>query len=394
MPPRFGRTAATLDRDTSRARAMVSLVAVLLLLAWTLWFFASRVAVYAVSQSARLEIARAPHAVELPVGGRVVSASLEVGKSVAAGDPLVELDPLSQALEESEARARVRGLGPQLDRVNAEIAQRENARTQERETLGTLLAEARARSEEAQAASELADDNERRLGTLFADRLVAEADFIRARAEARQRRAAAETARSAIARIEAEQRRKDTAERIEIARLERTAADLRAQAGTGAATVERLQHEGALRRIIAPVSGTLAEVAPIRAGTVLPQGHRVATILPAGVLRVVALYQPAEALGRVRRGQSAHLRLEGFPWTRYGSVRATVTSVAGEVRDGRVRVELQVAEDTGAAIPMQHGLPGSVEIAVERLSPAALVLRAAGRRLSPPTHAAAQPPPQ
>ena len=36
------------------------------------------------------------------------------------------------------------------------------------------------------------------------------------------------------------------------------------------------------------------------------------------------------------------------------------------------------------AIPLQHGLPGTVEVEVDRVSPAALVLRHAGRMLSTP----------
>jgi membrane fusion protein (multidrug efflux system) len=32
-------------------------------------------------------------------------------------------------------------------------------------------------------------------------------------------------------------------------------------------------------------------------------------------------------------------------------------------------------------VPMQHGLPGTIEVEVERISPAALVLRAVGRRM-------------
>jgi membrane fusion protein (multidrug efflux system) len=53
--------------------------------------------------------------------------------------------------------------------------------------------------------------------------------------------------------------------------------------------------------------------------------------------------------------------------------------VAGEVQDGTVRVELAVGPDAARRIPLQHGLPGSVEVWVERLSPAALLLRQAGR---------------
>jgi hypothetical protein len=64
-----------------------------------------------------------------------------------------------------------------------------------------------------------------------------------------------------------------------------------------------------------------------------------------------------------------------------------VRRVASEVRDGRVRVELGVAPDAASRIPLQHGLPGTVEVQVERLAPATLVLRAAGKLLARPVAA-------
>jgi membrane fusion protein (multidrug efflux system) len=56
--------------------------------------------------------------------------------------------------------------------------------------------------------------------------------------------------------------------------------------------------------------------------------------------------------------------------------------VAGEIRNGKVRVELAVLAGNAAGnsrIPLQHGIPGSVEIEVERISPAVLLLRSAGQ---------------
>jgi hypothetical protein len=88
-------------------------------------------------------------------------------------------------------------------------------------------------------------------------------------------------------------------------------------------------------------------------------------------------------LGRIRPGQP-RLRLEGFPWTQYGSLAATVSRVASEVRNGRVRVELSVGPDRASPIPLQHGLPGNVEVQVERMAPATLVLHTAGKLLAHP----------
>jgi membrane fusion protein (multidrug efflux system) len=92
----------------------------------------------------------------------------------------------------------------------------------------------------------------------------------------------------------------------------------------------------------------------------------------------------------VREGQSGRLRLDAFPWAQYGAIPATVTRVASEVRDNLVRVELALKLEGGGGDGMvQHGLPGAVEVDVERVSPFALVARAAGLILSNPQRAAA-----
>jgi membrane fusion protein (multidrug efflux system) len=55
-----------------------------------------------------------------------------------------------------------------------------------------------------------------------------------------------------------------------------------------------------------------------------------------------------------------------------------VSSVAGELHDGQIRVELALDQDQSSALPFQHGLPAEVNVEVERVSPAVLVLRSIG----------------
>jgi hypothetical protein len=111
-------------------------------------------------------------------------------------------------------------------------------------------------------------------------------------------------------------------------------------------------------------------------------GARLGTIVPSGTLRAVAFYDPSTSVGRVQPGQRARVRLHGFPWTKYGSIPATVDRVGNEPKDGQIRVELVLKPEPGSRIPLQHGLPGTAEVEVERVSPAALVLDAAGRFLT------------
>ena len=98
-----------------------------------------------------------------------------------------------------------------------------------------------------------------------------------------------------------------------------------------------------------------------------------------GKLEAVATLGAA-TLGRVQPGQAARLRLDGFPWTRYGTVPATVRRVTVQEGEDTVRVELALHPRPDSAIPLQAGMPGRVEIEVGRVSPATLLLRAVGRQ--------------
>jgi RND family efflux transporter MFP subunit len=285
--------------DASPSVLAVSLVAVLLA-AWLGWFLLARVALYEVTDNARIEAAATAHLVQARVMGRVVATRLDIGRDVRAGEILVELDPEVEQFRLEEARRRL---------------------------------------ESAKAQAAVANDLAGRTDRLFARNLIAQVDVVRAREEARWRRSSVDEHVAAIARLEQE--------------------------------VER-------RRIRAPVDGRLGEVATLRIGAVVREGDRVASVVPAGGLRAIADFPPA-ALGRVAVGQPARLRLKGFPWGEYGSLPATVTNVAGELRDGQVRAELTLDPERPALIPLQHGLPGTAEVEVERVTPAALVLRLSGR---------------
>jgi len=154
----------------------------------------------------------------------------------------------------------------------------------------------------------------------------------------------------------------------------------------GIATVEigRLEHEIDKLRIRAPVAGHIGEVANLRPGSVVREGENLGAVVPRGKIRLVANFPPEAAFGRISPGQPARLRLHGFPWTQYGTISAVVEAVASEIREGTVRVDLALHENPASSIPLQHGLPGTVEIEVERASPAILVLRAAGKLVARP----------
>jgi membrane fusion protein (multidrug efflux system) len=385
----FSTARRALDADGFRGTTLglllvVGLLVVGLLAAWGSWFISAQVALYAVSDKARLEMSQAAHPVEAPVGGRVVATHLVLGQEVQGGDVLVELEATAQHLQLEEEQARWRTLTPQLQALHTAIAAEDQALREARHAGRVALDEARARHHEAEVAVRAADEEAELFTRLQARGLPAQIDLLRAKADAQKRRAAADTLRLAVSRLDSEHRTQESDRKARLEGLRRDVTRLASDMTTAAAMVERLAHEIERRRLRAPLAGRLGEVAELRIGSVVQEGNRLAAIVPRGDLQVVADFLPPSALGRIQPGQPARLRLEGFPWTQYGSLAATVRRVAGEVRNGRVRVELSVDPEGAALIPRQHGLPGVVEVQVERVAPATLVLRAAGKLLARP----------
>jgi membrane fusion protein (multidrug efflux system) len=355
-----------------------------LLTSWAAWFCLARMTLYEVTTTARLEVARAVYLIEAPVTGRIVATRLVLGQEVQAGDVLVELETEAQRLQLEEQRTRLAAATTQLDLIRQEIMAEEEAQRQERQAAPVVLNEARARYREAEVAARVAQE-EADIYTRMQERgLASQLDFLRATAEARKSQAAADSLHLAVSRLDREQRTKESDRKARLERLKREAADLTGQIASAQAAVERPAYEITMRSIRSPAVGQLGEVANVQIGAVVHEGETLGAIVSPGTLKVIAGFLPSAALGRIKPGQPARLRLEGFPWTQYGTVAARVTDVASEIRDKLVRVELAVEAEAASAIPFQHGLPGTVEVEVDRVSPATLVLRTAGLLLAAP----------
>ena len=382
MPTPFTRCTRALNADRFNRSAGMILLITVLVAGWLGWFGFAEVVMFETTDAARLESDREVHPVEVLVGGRVKATHLEVGRQVAPGDVLVELETDTQRLQLGEEQSRVAALAAQLAALGGQSSAERQAQLETRQAAPVALDESRARVAEAEAAARAAADEAGRLEKMHTAGLVAEAELVRSRSEAQRRQAAADALHLALNRQSKDQSAQDSGQQAGIEMLKRDSAALEGEIKTRQAIIERLQHETSERFIRAPVAGRLEEIAELRVGQVVREGDKLGAVIPDGKLRLIAEFSPSESLGRIRAGHQGWLRLEGFPWTEYGKVGAEVTSVAGEPRSGRVRVELLVHPESAPMIPLQHGLPGRLEVEVERISPAALVLRSVGRLLA------------
>ncbi len=359
------------------------------------WFFVAQVGVFEVTSEARLEVGGSAYFVEAPVAGRVVAVDMAVDQPVSSGHPLVVLETSREISRVAEEVARAGSLNQEVEALKVERQAEIEVAASARNTLAEKTVAARARHREAQAGARLAESQLGRSTDLNAKGFLSDADLEAAEFAVEERRAEVEAWWSELARLMLQSEQEDNEHLLRLAEIDRRLAEVRGDLSVSEEAVKRVDHDLSQRVIRSPISGRLGEVLPLRPGSVVGAGERVAVVVPEGELMVVARFPVSSALGRVRPGQKARLRLDAFPWTHFGELDAVVRRVASETSDGRIRVELDIVTTpetpgglsfpsepaNGQPIPLQHGLSGTLIVLVEKISPANLTLRAAGRRL-------------
>jgi membrane fusion protein (multidrug efflux system) len=377
----FSSSMRSIAKDKFSPSLLVIAIATIILSVWAAWFFLARISIYEMSDSGRIEVDTSLYPIASPISGKVTAIHLAVGQEVQKDDLLVEFESEDEKLRLDEAGKQLSALIPQLGALRDEVTAEEAARKEQIKAAQIAVDQARSQLEEATASVQLAEDEAARTERLQASGLVSEVDLARAKTEVRKQRAAAEALRLQIDKLQANLRNGDSDSQVRIERLNRQISSVEGEITAATSTSTRLSHDIKKRTIKAPVSGRIGEAVDLRAGAIVNVGDKIGIIIPAGELKVVAYFRPSSAIGRIQPGQPARLRLEGFPWTQYGVINATVTTVSSEPRDGRIRIDLAMHRDPASAIPFQHGLPATVEVEVARLSPATLLLRNAGERI-------------
>ena len=376
MFARFARA-----QDASSRVIVAAVLGAVILVAWLGWFFLARVGLYEVSRSARLEVATAPYDVDSPVAARLVRSTLVLGRQVQEGEILVELDAQAFRLERDAEESRLAKLGPQIEALRQELTSYGQAMRGEGRANAAQVREALARVRASDVMAQQKEAERAQIQSLHDKRLVATLDRDRTQSESRRQSAETEAVRAQAGRLDSEGAVKLSDRKAQIAGLQAAVARLESESADADSKVRILDQKIELYLIRAPVAGRIGHMVNLRAGAMVAERTRLCTIVPTGGLRAVAFFDPATASGRVRTGQSARLRMFGFPWTKYGMLQAQVDRVGNEPKDGLIRVELVLRSPQSTNIPLQHGLPGSAEVEVERISPFALVLDTAGRFL-------------
>ncbi len=127
-----------------------------------------------------------------------------------------------------------------------------------------------------------------------------------------------------------------------------------------------------LMRLTAPVAGTVQQLAVHTVGGVVTPAQPLLVIVPGdNPLEVEAFFVENKDIGFVRAGQTAEVKVETFNFTKYGTLRGTVTQVSGDaiqdekrglVYAARVKLDRTTLNVDGKTVSLSPGMAVTAEI--------------------------------
>ena len=382
----FQRTLRSLNGYDSGPRYALATITGVAITGVLTWALVARVPVLKVSTEGRIEPHNAVHRIEPPEAGLVVKSNLELDKQVAEGDLLIELDTHQERLELEQSQATSSTLTHDLVVLKDQIENKEAEVGASGLVDEASLREATAKDQELVPRKLLAEQREQ-LAKKSPVGAISELEKFERKTEAEEISHLSETQTLGILRLQREQVVKRDNLRAQLLGLQREQTRIEGQRGELQIAMAKLDYLIEKKQVRAAASGRLVDVVELAAGDYISQGQRLGTILAAGTshIRVRARF-PKETVGIVRPGQMAQLKLDSYPWSVYGTVKAQVSSVGTEpgliatpeAVPGTVRVELELEPPADSRIQLQHGLTATVEIQVASVSPITLLRRSIG----------------
>ncbi len=350
-----------------------------------IWATVAEVPIVKVSSQARVEPHNAVFRIEPPSAGRVVRSMLNLDEDIKEGDLLIEFDTRAEQLELDQSKATAEGLAQELIVIREQIENKRGEASATGRVDEVAVREAEEREQELAPRHKLAQER--------ADLALKSPTGAMSEIEKLERRTDvdalgyAKTAQSlAIIRLRREQGVRGQTLTAQLLGLKRDQLKTESQLRELTASIARLEYQIDKKHYRAPASGHLVDVAELGAGAFIADGQRVGTIVSNDAeVRIRARF-PKEVVGMIHPGQTAQLKLDGYPWTIYGTVPAKVTRVGTEpglvatpeAIPGTVRVELDIEAPADPRIQLQHGMTAIVEVEVARVSPIGLVMRSIG----------------
>lgn len=159
--------------------------------------------------------------------------------------------------------------------------------------------------------------------------------------------------------------------------LRQALADLAKAQSDAALRAEELtkaRQKNSLQRLVAPVDGTVQQLAVHTVGGVVEAVRPIMIVVPHDSLIIEAKILNKDA-GFVRKGQDVAVKLEAFPFTQYGTVPARIESISSDAVDdrrlgpvylARIRLSRSIIRADGRDIALTPGMNITADIQTGR----------------------------
>jgi hemolysin D len=294
---------------------------------------------------------------------RTLLASLEASRPFRLL-PDFNVDAVRLAAEQRQLDGRHGELRAKLEQLDAEITRRDAELRSTRELVEKLVQTAPIARQRAQDYKDLLEKNfVSRHGYLEREqaRIEQERDLAAQQAKLEEIRAALLESQRQRASLIAETRRA-TLDVLNLA--EQKVASL-------SQDLVKAENRGRLMRLTAPVGGTVQQLAVHTVGGVVTPAQALLVIVPGDNPLEIEAFVENKDIGFVRAGQMAEVKVETFPFTKYGTLHGKVMQVSsdaiqdekrGLVYAARVKLEKTTLKVDGKTVNLTPGMAVTVEI--------------------------------
>jgi len=140
---------------------------------------------------------------------------------------------------------------------------------------------------------------------------------------------------------------------------------------TNAQELIKAQQRHKLMRLVAPVDGSVQQLAIHTVGGVVTPAQQLMVVVPRDDFLEVEAFLENKDIGFVNAGQEAEVKLETFPYTKYGTIRGEVKHVSsdaiqddkkGLIYSTRVKMEKSRIQVEDKMVDLTAGMAATVEI--------------------------------
>jgi hemolysin D len=133
----------------------------------------------------------------------------------------------------------------------------------------------------------------------------------------------------------------------------------------------KTENRDRLMTLVAPVEGTVQQLAVRTVGGVVTEAQTLMVIVPKDDALEVEAFLENKDIGFVNAGQEAEVKIETFPFTKYGTIPASLTHVSrdaindekrGPIYSTRARLQRATMQVEGKTVNLSAGMAVSVEI--------------------------------